>query len=82
MDDIELEFSDDAIETVCDLALKKDIGARGLRSVLEKHLLQLQYELPMLKEQGVERNAINQTFITKNKPPMLIYKEVDKKNGA
>ena len=82
LDGIELEFSEDAVETVCDLALAKDIGARGLRSVLEKHLLQLQYELPMLKEQGVERIAINQTFITENKPPMLIYKEVDKKNGA
>ena len=82
LDGIELEFSDDAVEVICDLALEKDIGARGLRSVLEKHLLQLQYELPMLKEQGVERIAINETFITENKPPMLIYKEVDKKNGA
>ena len=36
---IELEFSDDAVEVICDLALEKDIGARGLRSVLEKHPL-------------------------------------------
>ena len=42
LDGIDLEFSDDAIEIVCDMALSKDIGARGLRSVLEKHLLQLQ----------------------------------------
>mgnify|MGYP001200286338 CR=1 FL=1 len=83
LDGIELEFSDEAIEVVCTLALKKDIGARGLRSVLEKHLLQLQYELPMLKEQGVERIAINETFITEGKPPMLIYKEVNKdKDGT
>tara|TARA_Y100001937_G_C7125310_1_gene334605 strand:+ start:193 stop:1455 length:1263 start_codon:yes stop_codon:yes gene_type:complete len=84
LDGIDLEFSDDAIEIVCDMALSKDIGARGLRSVLEKHLLQLQYELPMLKEQGVERIAINETFITENKPPMLMYKELggDKENGA
>ena len=69
---------------VHDIALKKSIGARGLRAVLEKHLLQLQYELPMLKEQGVERIAINETFITESKPPMLIYKEIsnDKENGA
>ncbi len=83
LDGIELEFSDDATDIVCDMALSKDIGARGLRSVLEKHLLQLQYELPLLKEQGVERIAINETFITENKPPMLMYKEVDnKENGA
>ena len=78
LDGITLEFSDEAIKTISSLALEKDIGARGLRSVLEKHLLQLQYELPMLKEQGVERIAINETFITENKPPMLIYKEIDK----
>ena len=83
LDGIKLEFSDGATDIVCDIALSKDIGARGLRSVLEKHLLQLQYELPLLKEQGVERIAINETFITENKPPMLMYKEVDnKENGA
>jgi len=78
LDGIKLEFSDDAVNKVSELALEKDIGARGLRAVLEKHLLQLQYELPMLKEQGVERIAITEPFITENKPPMLIYKEVDK----
>ena len=82
LDGVELEFTDDAIDVVSKQALEKDIGARGLRSVLEKVLLQLQYELPLLKQQDVEKIVINDTVITDDKSPILIYKTLDKKNGA
>ena len=82
LDGVELEFTDDAIDVVSKQALEKDIGARGLRSVLEKVLLQLQYELPLLKQQDVEKIVINDAVITDDKPPILIYKTLDKKNGA
>tara|TARA_B100000073_G_scaffold199628_1_gene165266 strand:- start:89 stop:1351 length:1263 start_codon:yes stop_codon:yes gene_type:complete len=82
LDGVELEFTKDAIDVVAKEALDKDIGARGLRSVLEKVLLELQYELPLLKQQEVEKIIINDSVIKENKPPMLMYKTVDKKNGA
>ena len=62
--------------------MDKDIGARGLRSVLEKVLLELQYELPILKQQDVEKIIISDSVIKDGKPPMLMYKTVDKKTGA
>lgn len=82
LDNVKLEFTDKAIDCVASEAIKKDIGARGLRSVLEKILLQLQYELPTLKSQDVEKIVINDKVITEEKPPMLIYKTKAEKNGA
>ena len=82
LDGVELEFTNEAIDVVAKQALEKDIGARGLRSVLERILLELQYELPLLKQQDVEKIVINDAVILKDKSPLLIYKTVDKKNGA
>ena len=82
LDGVKLEFTNEAIDVVAKQALEKDIGARGLRSVLERILLELQYELPLLKQQDVEKIVINDAVILKDKSPLLIYKTVDKKNGA
>lgn len=82
LDGVKLEFTDEAINCVAKEALKKDIGARGLRSVLEKILLQLQYELPTLKSQDVEKIVINDAVITEEKQPILMYKTKTEENGA
>jgi len=82
LDGVKLEFTDEAIDCVASEALKKEIGARGLRSVLEKILLQLQYELPTLKSQDVEKIVINDKVITEEKQPILMYKTKTEENGA
>jgi len=82
LDGVKLEFTDEAINCVAKEALAKDIGARGLRSVLEKILLQLQYELPTLKSQDIEKIVINDTVITEEKQPILIYKTKTEENGV
>ena len=81
LDGVQLEFTDDAIDSVAKLALEKEIGARGLRSVLEKILLQLQYELPILKSQDIEKIVINESVVKEEKQPILIYNTVEN-NGA
>ena len=61
MDDVELEFTDDALESAADEALKQGTGARGLRSILEQTLLDAMYELPTLTDVTrcvVDRDAI------------------------
>ena len=50
MDDVELEFTDEALETTSDLAMAQGTGARGLRTILEHTLLDVMYELPTMKE--------------------------------
>ena len=45
-ENVRLRFSDDALETVADLALQRKVGARGLRMILEDLMLDLMYNLP------------------------------------
>lgn len=54
---VELNFTDEAIEVVAELAMARGTGARGLRSILEEVLLQLMYELP-------SRNDVDTCVIT------------------
>ncbi len=50
MDDVELVFTNDALAAAADEALKQKTGARGLRTILERTLLDVMYELPSMKE--------------------------------
>ena len=45
-ENVRLRFSDDALETVAELALQRKVGARGLRMILEDLMLELMYHLP------------------------------------
>ena len=49
-DGIELVFSDDALVSVADKALERETGARGLRSIIEEILLEVQFELPSRRD--------------------------------
>lgn len=74
MDDVDLVFTDDALEAAADEALRLGTGARGLRSVLEQTLLDVMYELPTLKE--VTRSVVNADAILGRASVMLM-----KENG-
>ena len=45
-DDVELKFTPDALEAVADKAIERNIGARGLRAVMEGGLTKLMYDIP------------------------------------
>src|SRR5260370_18984369 len=51
-DSVELEFTDDAMEAVADLALLRGTGARGLRAILQEVLLEGMYDLPRRSDIG------------------------------
>lgn len=46
MDGVKLEFEDDALKRIAELAIKKEIGARGLRSIIEKAMQNVMYSVP------------------------------------
>lgn len=52
MEGCQLEFTTEALRLVADKALKRDTGARALRSVMEELMLELMYQLPDLRERG------------------------------
>ena len=45
-ENVRLRFTDDALETVAELALQRKVGARGLRMILEDLMLEMMYHLP------------------------------------
>ena len=46
MDGVKLEFEDDALKRIAELAIKKEIGARGLRSIIEKAMENVMFSIP------------------------------------
>jgi ATP-dependent Clp protease ATP-binding subunit ClpX len=50
MDNVELVFTDEALELTADLALKRETGARGLRTIIEGALLDVMYEIPSRRD--------------------------------
>jgi len=73
MDKVELEFTDDAIKSVARMAMNNKTGARGLRSVIEKSLLKLQFKLPSLSKEGLRKVVITKEFIEGNSDPIMVF---------
>ena len=73
LDDIELVFTDDSLEAMADLALKRKTGARGLRSILEKILLDQMYESPSRKD--ITKIIIDKENVTDDIAPKMVLKE-------
>lgn len=73
-DGVKLEFAVDAIEEIARKAIASNVGARGLRSILEEALLDLQFQLPQLAENNTETVVITRDFLTQGQPPLMIYR--------
>ena len=61
MDGIELCFEDDAFKAIAHLAIERETGARGLRSILESIMMKPMYELP--SEKDVEKVIVTAGFV-------------------
>jgi ATP-dependent Clp protease ATP-binding subunit ClpX len=75
LDNVELEFTDDAIKSVAKQAINNKTGARGLRSVIEKSLLQLQFKLPTLAKEGLKKVIITKEFIEGSNKPIMVFND-------
>ena len=73
MEDVTLEFRDDALRAVAVKAMERKTGARGLRSILESVLLDTMYEIPSLE--GVSKVVIDGSVIAGESEPLLIYSQ-------
>src|SRR5579862_2366083 len=69
-DGIELVFADDALSSVADKALERETGARGLRSIIEEVLLEVQFDLPSRRD--VRKCVVTRDTIEKATPPTLV----------
>lgn len=71
MEGASLEFRDAALQLIAERCVEKKTGARGLRSILEKTLLDTMYELPSLK--NIAKVIVDEACIKGESPPMLVY---------
>jgi ATP-dependent Clp protease ATP-binding subunit ClpX len=70
LDGVDLEFTDDAIEAIADLALVRGTGARGLRAILEEALLNVMYDVP--SQADVARVIVSAEVINQAALPALV----------
>jgi ATP-dependent Clp protease ATP-binding subunit ClpX len=75
LDDVELEFSHEALEAVADLALVRGTGARGLRAIMETVLLGVMYDIPSRTD--IAKVTIEKGCITDNAAPTLVPRTGD-----
>ena len=78
MENVGLQFTDDALHAIAKKAILRKTGARGLRSIMEGILLETMFELPSFD--GVEEVVVNGEVIEGRAQPLLIYAE--KKAGG
>ena len=71
MEDVRLEFSDEALSAVATKAIARKTGARGLRSIMENILLDSMFELPGLE--SIEEIVINREVVDGGSKPLYIY---------
>lgn len=69
LDEVKLEFTDDALEAIADKAMEKDTGARALRSIIEEFMLDIMYEIP--KDDNIGRVTITGDYIRRTGGPLI-----------
>ena len=74
-DGIELVFSADALKAVADKALERETGARGLRSIIEEILLEVQFELPSRRD--VKKCVVTKETVERGVKPTLVTEAPD-----
>ena len=77
MEGVQLEIKPKALKAIAQKALERKTGARGLRSILERALLDTMFELPAMR--NVEKVVVDESSIEEDKPPMLVYRSREKK---
>ncbi len=72
MDDVALEFEDDALEAIAEKAIERKTGARGLRSIMEEIMGDVMYRAP--SESNIRKCVITKDSVTFGAPPKLVSK--------
>ena len=79
LENVKLDFTEEALGLIADKALIRKTGARGLRSILENILLDTMFELPGIE--GVNEIMVNAEVVQNNSKPLHIYEKSNKALG-
>jgi len=70
-EDVKLRFTDDAVKAIAHEAVERKSGARGLRAILERSMLDIMYEIPSLE--NISECVINEDVILEKEDPIILY---------
>jgi ATP-dependent Clp protease ATP-binding subunit ClpX len=70
LDNVELVFTEEALSTAADIALRRETGARGLRTIIENALLDVMYEVPSHRE--IKRVVVDREAIERIRRPLIV----------
>ena len=79
-DGIDLVFTDDALKAVADKAIQRETGARGLRSIIEEVLLEVQFELPSRRD--VKKCVVTKETVERGIKPTLVTEASDEDDAS
>ena len=69
LDEVKLDFEEGALEAIAEKAMKKDTGARALRSIIEEFMLDIMYEIP--KDDNIGRVTITRAYVEGTGGPII-----------
>ena len=69
LDEVKLEFNEEALEAIAEKAMERDTGARALRSIIEEFMLDIMYEIP--KDDNIGRVTITREYIEGTGGPLI-----------
>lgn len=80
MDEVNLEFRDDALRAIARRAIERKTGARGLRSILENILMDTMFDIPTTSD--IDSVVINEDVVVSNAPPLLVHSSVSQQDSG
>ncbi len=80
MEGVEIQFRDDALQSIAKKAQERKTGARGLRSIMEAVLLDSMYKIPSLEK--VSKVIIDAAVIEGESEPLLMYENIEKQSKS
>lgn len=72
LDEVKLEFEDDALRAIAEKAVKKNTGARALRAIIEEFMLDIMYEIP--KDDSIGEVVITRSYIEGTGGPVIMLR--------
>ncbi|MBS0959421.1 MULTISPECIES: ATP-dependent Clp protease ATP-binding subunit ClpX [Acetobacter] len=75
MENVDLVFTDDALKVIADRAIKRQTGARGLRSIMESILMSTMFDLPGMSD--IQEVVVNHDVADEKTPPVYVYGKKD-----
>jgi ATP-dependent Clp protease ATP-binding subunit ClpX len=79
MDEVKLEFEDEALEYIAEEAMKKETGARALRSIIEEFMMDIMYEIP--KDDNIGSVTITKAYLTHTGGPRITLRGMEQIQG-